>query len=288
MPSPNENKKRLALVIGSGSVKCAAALGVWKILSQEKIDIDMYVGCSGGSMFASLMALGKDVDESISNALQLWNKSVTEKRHWLSILRAIMPRVFGFNERFGMISDKRVLQGLERGFGDQTFADTSRPLRILATDFHDGEAVVIAEGKLVDAIRASICIPYIWQPWPLGDRLLIDGAYSNPMPVDVAIKERMDIILAVGFESPLPKSVKSISRFAFHLNSIQTNNLFKANYAFHSLAHHSEIVLILPQFNRPINLFSTDQIPYVIEQGELATKEQVPYIRRLLDEYTSK
>jgi NTE family protein len=288
MPSPNENKKRLALVIGSGSVKCAAALGVWKILNQEKIDIDMYVGCSGGSMFASLMALGKDVDESISNALQLWNKSVTEKRHWLSILRAIMPRVFGFNERFGMISDKRMLQALERGFGDQTFADTSRPLRILATDFHDGEQVVIAEGKLVDAIRASICIPYVWQPWSLGERLLIDGAYSNPMPVDVAIKERMDIILAVGFESPLPKSVKSISRFAFHISSILTNNLFKANFAFHSLAHHSEIVLILPQFNRPINLFSTDQIPYVIEQGELATKEQVPYIRRLLDEYTSK
>lgn len=288
MSFSDENKKRLALVVGSGSVKCAAALGVWKVLNQEKIDIDMYVGCSGGSMFASQMALGKDIDETINNTLQLWNKNVTKNRHWLSILRAIMPRTFGFNERFGMISDKRMLQGLERVFGDQTFADTIKPLRIIATDFHNGDQVVIEKGKLVDAIRGSICIPYIWQPWPHRGRLLIDGAYSNPMPVDVAIKERVDIILAVGFESPLPKSVKSISRFAFHTSSILTNNLFKANFAFHSLAHHSEIVLILPEFDRPINLFSTDKIPYVIKQGEEATKEQVPYIRRLLNEYSSK
>ena len=288
MSIPNKNKKRLALVVGAGSVKCAAALGVWKVLNQEKIDIDMYVGCSGGRMFAAAMALGKNIDESIKDVLQMWDKSVTEKRHWLSILRAIMPRAFGFNERFGMISDKRMLQALESVFGDQTFADTTKPLRILATDFHNGDQVVIKEGKLVDAIRASICIPYIWQPWPLGERLLIDGAYSNPMPVDVAIKERMDIILAVGFESPLPKSVNSLSRFAFHMSSILTNNLFKANFAFHSLAHHSEIVLILPEFNKPINLFSTDQIPYVIEQGELTTREQIPYIRRLLNEFTSE
>lgn len=283
MTSRRKNKKRLALVIGSGSVKCAAALGVWRVLNQEKIDIDMFIGCSGGSMFASSMALGCDIDESVSNALQLWNKSVTEKRHWSSIFRAIMPRTFGFNERFGMISDKRMLDGLKRVYGDKVFADTVKPLRILATDFHNGDQVVLSAGKLVDAIRASICIPYIWQPWPIGDRLLIDGAFSNPMPVDVAIKERMDVILAIGFESPLPKSVKSVSRFAFHISSLLTNNLFKANFAFHSLAHHSEIVLVLPQFNRPINLFSTDQIPYVIEQGELATQEQIPYIHRLLE-----
>ena len=282
MSWPHESRKKLALVIGSGSVKCAAALGVWKVLNEEKIDIDMYVGCSGGSLFASLMALGCEVDESIQHVLQLWNKSVTKNRDWMSILRAIMPGVFGFNERFGMISDNKLLERLKHVYGDRTFADTIKPLRIVATDFHNAEQVVIADGQLVDAIRASICIPYIWKPWPLGGRLLIDGAFSNPMPVDVAIKERMDIILAIGFESPFPKSIKSVSRFAFHISSVLTNNLFRANFAFHSIAHHSEIVLILPEFDRPINLFSTDQIPYVIEKGEEVIKEQIPYIRRLL------
>ena len=40
------NRKRVAIVIGAGSVKCAAALGLWKVLRREGIDIDMVVGCS--------------------------------------------------------------------------------------------------------------------------------------------------------------------------------------------------------------------------------------------------
>ena len=46
-------EKRVALVIGSGAVKCAAALGLWKVLIREGIRLDMLVGCSGGSLFAA-------------------------------------------------------------------------------------------------------------------------------------------------------------------------------------------------------------------------------------------
>src|SRR3546814_7677384 len=45
---------------GSGAVQCAAALGLWQVLRRENIDIDMVVGCSGGSIYASVMALGYD------------------------------------------------------------------------------------------------------------------------------------------------------------------------------------------------------------------------------------
>jgi NTE family protein len=283
MTTPGKKRKKIALVIGSGSVKCASALGLWKALKQADIEIDMYVGCSGGSIYASFMSLDFTIDECINSTLKLWDKRITAKRDWLSLIRAIMPKTFGFNAQFGLLSDKRLLESLTIGYEDRTFLDTVKPLRIVATDFHTGDQVVISKGKLVEAIRASIGIPYVWPPWPMGDRLLIDGGLSNPMPVDVAIKERMDIILAMGFESPLPKSVKSLSRFAFHLSSISTNNLFKANFAFHSLAHHSEIIHILPDFDRPINLFSTEQIPYVIEQGEKATQKHIPLLNRLLE-----
>lgn len=284
MTKTNGNKsKRLALVIGSGSVKCAAALGLWKALKEADIEIDMYIGCSGGSIYSAFMSLDFSIDECVESTLKLWDKRITAKRDWLSLIRTFMPRMFGFNARFGLLSDKRLVESLTIGYGERTFEDTVKPLRLVATDFHTGDQVVMTKGRLVDAIRASVCIPYVWPPWPMEDRLLIDGGMANPMPVDVAIKEKMDIILAMGFESPLPKSVKSLSRFAFHLSSISTNNLFKANFAFHSLAHHSEIIHILPEFDRPINLFSTDQIPYVIEQGEKATREHIPFLHRLLE-----
>ena len=46
----SDKKKKIALVIGAGSVKCAAALGLWKVLERENIHFDMLVGCSGGSI----------------------------------------------------------------------------------------------------------------------------------------------------------------------------------------------------------------------------------------------
>jgi len=276
-------KKKIALVVGSGAVKCAAALGLWKVLDRENIHLDMIVGSSGGSLYATSMALGFSLDESVEKTKTLWNRSVTEKSNWHGLVSAILPGMFGFNERFSMMDDGPMLARLRAVFGEKTFADAHTPLYLMATDFHTGESIAVHEGKLVDAIRASIAIPYIWSAWPLDGRLLIDGSAANPLPVDVAIREGADIIIAIGFESPFPSRVKSVSRYSFHINSLLTNNLYRANFAFHSAAHHAEIISIFPDFERPIRLFDTDQIHYVIEQGEKAMGEQLGYIKRLLE-----
>jgi NTE family protein len=277
-----KKQKKLALVIGAGSVKCAAALGLWKVLETENIHFDMIVGCSGGSLYAASMALGFTLEEVISRTRELWNKSITAKRNWRGLISAMLPGIFGFNEKFSMIDDGAMLSRLQKVFGEKTFAEVQIPLTLMATDFFSGEAIPLCEGKLVDAIRASIAIPYIWPAWELNGRLLIDGAAANPLPVDVAIRDGADIIVAMGFQSPFPSSVRSVSRYAFHINSLMTNNLYQANFAFHGAVHHAEIISIFPEFDRPIKLFDTDQIPYVIEQGEKAMQEQLGYIKRLL------
>ncbi len=276
-------KKKIALVIGAGSVKCAAALGVWKVLEKENIHFDMIVGCSGGSLYAASMALGFSLDESVEKTRTMWNQSVTEKRNWGGLASAILPGLFGFSERFSMVDDRIMLARLRSVFGEKTFEDARTPLYLMATDFHTAESVALCAGKLVDAIRASIAIPYIWPAWPRDGRLLIDGSASNPLPVDVAIRESADIILALGFQSPYPSNIRSVSRYSLHINSLMTNNLYQANFAFHSAAHHAEIISLFPDFERPIRLFDTDQIPYVIEQGEKAMNEQLGYVRRLLE-----
>jgi NTE family protein len=112
--------------------------------------------------------------------------------------------------------------------------------------------------------------------------MLLDGCLSAPLPVDVAMKEGADLILAMGFESPYPRRIKSATRYAFQLNSIYTNNLLRANFAFHNLAHHAEIIPILPEFEGNVGLFDTHRFAHVIEQGERAGEEQLPYLRQLL------
>jgi NTE family protein len=277
-----QGRRRLAVVIGAGSVKCAAALGMQRALQREGIGVDMLVGCSGGAMYAAVAALGWSVEEATQTTMRLWTREVTGRRNRLATLQAIMPRLFRFKETFGMRDDRLVLERLQAAFGDLTFADTRIPLYVTATDFRDGEQVVLSAGSLRDAIRASIAIPFVLPPVQIDGRLLVDGYLSDPLPVNVAMREGADVILALGFEAPYQRKISTPARFAFQLSSIMTNNLLRSRFAFHTASHHSELIAIVPAFKHHIGLFATEQIPYVIEEGERAMEQHLPYLRRLL------
>ena len=275
-------QRRVALVIGSGSVKCAAALGLWRVLQREGIGLDLVVGCSGGSLYAAATAFGYPVEQATDLSLRLFTREATGVRDRRALLRAAFPRLFGFDERFGLRSDRRVMAGIREAFGDRTFADAGIPLYIAATDFRTGEQAVLSQGLVADAIRASIAIPFVFAPHPVDGRLLVDGFISDPLPVGVAIKHGANVIVAMGFESPYQSRVTSVGRFAFQMSSIMTNNLLRASFAFHGMAHHAEVIPVIPQFRERIRLFDTDKIPYIVEEGERAMEEQMPYLRRLL------
>lgn len=279
---PTKDKPRIALVIGSGSVKCAAALGLMKVFERENIELDMVVGCSGGSIYASLIALGWSVEQATDATLKMWTQDVTTKRSTRAILQLILPFIFKFDETFGLIDDSLINRRFREGYAGATFADTKIPLYVTATDLYNGEQIVISKGSIAEAVRASISIPFIFPPHKLNNRYLIDGFQSDPLPIGVAIKEGADIIIAMGFESPYQEGITSLMRYNFQISSVTSNNLLKTNYAFHNLAHHSEIIPILPEFKHKIKLFDTDKLPYVIEEGERAAERQLPFIKGLL------
>ena len=280
--APAARAPRLAMVAGSGSVKCAAALGLWRVLAREGITPDLLVGCSGGAVFAAGLALGHSADECEQMAVRLFTREATSRPDRRALWRAAFPKLFGFGERWGMRDDRPLLAALRTAFGDRTFADASHRLLCTATDFRTGEQVVVGEGRVADAVRASIAIPFAFAPWPLGGRLLVDGVLSDPLPVGVAVREGADVIVAMGFEAPYQAHIRSPARFAFQVSSIVTNNLLRSAFAFHGAAHHGEVIAVLPRFERRVGLFDTAAIPYVIEQGERAAEEQLPYLRRLL------
>jgi NTE family protein len=273
---------RVALVIGSGGVKCAAALGLHRVLAREAIPIDMVVGCSAGSFYAAFLACGFEVEEATRLTRALWTREITSRRHTWSLLKALFPGLLGFSADFGLKDDALVMSRIREAYGDRLFANLKIPLSLTATDFATGEQVVLTEGRLVDAIRASIAIPFIFRPWSVRGRMLVDGYLSDPLPVGVAIKEGAQVIIAMGFESPNQAAIRSPARFAFQVSSIMTNNLLRSGFAFHNLVHHGEVIPIIPEFRRRIRLFDTDEIPYIIEEGERAAERQVPYLRRLL------
>lgn len=275
----------VSLVIGSGSVKCAAAIGVASVLREAGIRIERVVGCSGGALFATLIAMGHDEATARDMTLRLWTQDITARRNHRALLSALAPKLMGFKaSRFGLRDDRHINRRLQEAFGDARIEDMPVPLHITATNFMDGELVDLSRGPVAPAIRASLAIPFAFAPVELDGQLLVDGYVSDPLPLSVAIKHGARVIVAVGFESPMMEEIGSAGRFAMQLSSIMSNNLLRARYAFNSVAHHAEVITIIPEFKKRIRLFDTDKVPYIIEAGAQAAREQIAYLRRLLEQ----
>lgn len=279
----SQDTPKVSLVVGSGSVKCAAAIGVVKALNEAGIGIERVVGCSAGALYATMVAFGHTPDESREATIRLWTKEITSVRNTFGLLRVIAPKIFGFRaDNFGLRDDRLVMQRLNAQFGDRLVESAGIPLHITATDFANGELVEISRGRVVDAVRASLSLPFAFAPVRMDGKLLVDGYLADPLPISVAMKHGARVIVAVGFESPFQDDVRSAGRYAFQLSAIMSNNLLRSRFAFHSVAHHAEVIAILPEFTQRIRLFDTEKVPYIIEEGERATHQQIDYLRRLL------
>lgn len=272
--------QKIALVIGSGGVKCAAAIGLQRVLRQADIEPALIVGCSGGSIYASVFALGMEPEQAHQVTLEFWTSELMAG--YATNLKAAISGELRFTERSGLVDDRAMLAVLQKFFGDAQFSQTKQPLFVVSTDFYTGQQVVHDSGRIFDAIRASVAVPTIFPPWEVNGQLLLDGAVSNPLPIDVAIREGATIILAIAFEQAIRPRIRSLTAANSHLNSLYMNNLLKAQFAFHNLSHHHEIILILPDFTGRVSTFDVHQLPAIIEAGEQTMKQHLPYLQRLL------
>jgi len=275
-------RPRVALVFGSGGLKCVAAVGLWKVLEREGIPIDLTVGCSGGSVYASVMAVGMTAEEGERVTPGLWERSLSARVRKSAMLRLLLPRLFPIGEDFGLLDDRPLMSALYDVLGDHTFNDLKHPLFLAATDAYTGERVLVSEGRVIDAVRASLAIPLVFSPWRVNGRLLTDGGATDPLPISVAIRERADLIIAMGFENPLSERLDSLPAIAAQTSTIAMNSLIRSTYAFYSAAHHAEIIPILPTFDKRISLRRTDLIPEIIAEGERAAERVMPHIKRTL------
>jgi len=273
-------KRRIALVIGSGGIKCAAVVGLWRVLQEEGIVVDNVVGCSGGSLYGALIAKDTGLDEMQELSSLLWTKDIMQG--YTENLKASKDGTLRFNERSGLVDDSVLNENLRKVYGDWRFSDLKLPFKVVATDLLTAEKVILSEGGLVDAIRASVAIPIIFPPWEVNGRLLLDGAASDPLPLDVAIQDGADIIIAMGFTLDYRARFRSMTAVQEQLNSIYMNNILNATYAFYNLAHHAEIFPIIPEFDGTLSMFDVDKIPKIIERGEQTAHKQLPHIKRLL------
>jgi len=270
---------RLALVIGSGGVRSIAALGVAEVLWQAGYRPDLVVGCSAGAMFGALLAMGHDAASAVAVATSLWSADLTRHRRWRAFPQMLMPRRFGFDADFCMRSDHAVMQRLQAAFGDRRIEDLPLPLRVTASEAATGRTIVIGQGRLVDALRASIALPFMFKPGTVDGRRLIDGFVSDPLPVGAAADA--DAIIAVGFPVPMPSRIDGPSRLLAQLTSAMTNNLMEARLA-EARARGRPLLALQPGLPRRVGLFETAAMPALVAAGRELARAELPAIHALL------
>lgn len=178
-------KKKLGLVLGSGAARGLAHIGVIKALEEKNVSIDMIAGTSIGALVGACYAKNGDIKDF---------EEVVLKTDWKQLLRladlnlAVMLK--------GFVQGQKVKELLKTIIGDIEFKDLKIPLAVVATDVNTGEEVIIKEGSVVEAVRASISIPVVFMPVKFKDKFLIDGGIVNPVPVNVIKKMGATSVIA--------------------------------------------------------------------------------------------
>jgi len=166
---------KLGLVLGSGAARGLAHIGVLKALAEENIVIDVIAGSSIGALVGACFAREAKITEL---------EELVLRTDWKRLLRLSDPNLAFMLK--GFIHGKKVKELLKTIIGDVEFKDLKIPLAVVATDINTGEEVIIKEGSVVEAVRASISIPAIFMPVKIKNRFLMDGGIINPVPVNVA------------------------------------------------------------------------------------------------------
>ncbi len=185
-------KAKVALVLGAGSARGLAHIGVLQVLTEQKINFDFIVGSSMGAMIGSIYAAGTD--------LYLLEKMFDQMDSRL-LLDVNMPKM-------GFIGGEKVKTFLDLLTKRRTFSELNLPVYAIATDLISGKQVVLAEGPVTDAVRASISIPGIFKPVHKDGMVLVDGAVSDRLPLETARQFGADIIIAVDVSFGPDKEVK--------------------------------------------------------------------------------
>ncbi|MBT8280843.1 MAG: patatin-like phospholipase family protein [Muriicola sp.] len=241
--------KKVGLALGGGAVLGAAHIGVLKALEEKNLDIQFITGTSIGAFVAALYAFGKDWSEI---------NDISSELKWMDISSISLSRYSLLsNEKFGALISEHI--------GEKNIEDSMIPLAIIATDAASGEKVILRKGPVAKAVMASTCIPGLFKPVKLDNRMLLDGGIVENVPIKTLRNIGADFVIGVDLNAEHayeePANILDVLLNSFHFIMQQAAKL---------QTEHADL-LIKPDLSA-FGRADTSQIGGLIQKGYEDTK----------------
>ena len=179
-------RKRVGLALGGGVARGLAHVGVLNVLDRAGIPIDCVSGASAGSIMGAVYCAGWSMERIRQEA---------QKIRWHHLASPTWPLR-------GLVSFHKLERWIVGKLGDLTFADLKIPFAAVATDLQTFEPVVLRQGRLASAVRASCSFPGFVTPIEIEGRLLCDGFVTDIVPVSAVRAMGADYVIGVDILAP--------------------------------------------------------------------------------------
>lgn len=258
--------KKIGITLAGGGAKGLSHIGALKILQQNNIPIDAITGTSIGALIGGMYAYHQDLKR-----IERFAHSLTKARWTWLLLRDF--KLFGK----GLMSGKHLMGYVAKELPKEIqFSDLKIPLKVVAVDINTGREHVFDSGSVLDAIRASMSLPFTFEPVKIGHKLLVDGSCRLPAPVRLLDTMGVDkkILFATcsktGLMTPCPINLSMITH-VYMMNS--TASMIR-------LAAEDADVTIYPDvdFIDTLQFWKSKQ---TIREGELAADRLMKEMKKL-------
>ncbi len=295
------NRPKIGLALGGGGAKGAAEIGALKVIEECGIPIDYIAGTSIGSIVGGLYAVGyrsADLDHLFRS--QEWLSLLTDRKNDLKNVPLSeedgVTYIFGFpvsrkkrkeGERpmIGMLNGDQivlVLDSMMQRSGYIQFDTLPIPFRCVAVDISGPDEVVLKEGELAKAMRASMAIPGAFKAVEWGDKTLVDGGMINNLPVDVVRAMGADIVIAIDLSNEQHESRDFSLKDLVGIGGILDWAVSRPDWKKHNENRADADVLITPNLEGyDVMSFSLESISDMIARGERAARQVKPQLLKL-------
>lgn len=297
---PGLTHPKIGLALSGGGARCLSQIGVLQVLDENGFSVECIVGTSMGSLFGGLYAAGyspKEI-EQIAKSID-WRSILIDKPPRSTLffgqkqnrdrlifqvrfdgLKPSIPRAFTPGQKIQSILTELTMKSQYASGAD--FDNLRIPFRVVCTDLYSGEKVVLSEGDLAEAIRASLAFPLLFTAVPRDGKLLADGGLVDNIPVDEVRKLKADIVIAVDSSSDLrkPDQLNAPWEIADQVTSIMQRDQNAKSRA------QADILIRIESPGRTNMDFSN--IDSLIAIGRLEMAAKLPQLRKKIDEIEEK